>query len=678
MIISFLNQGGGGGVDPSILSAYGKTIAYDTNTHYIQLKNGDNVLSQFDASQFIIDGMVDNVYISGTNLVIDFNTDSGKQDIEIPLSDIFDPSNYYTKTDVDAIASGKVDTSALSAYTLQSDFVTHSGNTNIHTTLAEKAVWDGKQDALRFYTEDSDGLAQITVGTSPAIGYVEVYDNLVHFGTENTEVHIQNTGVTINNDPVVTDSQLNDYYTSAQTESAITQAVSSYQPITGMTAYTQEANFVAHSGNTIMHTTAQEKVLWNSVSGKADSSAVTQSLSSKQDTLVSGTNIKTINSQSLLGSGNIVISGGGSGNYYEKVSGLTIEFNEDNQAPQITIETDDEETSDHYAATMNNGSFDSFMSTSEDATYSSNLGTGTIGNMATDHPESGISSSRELQITTDGFIQTTENMDDNEGYSPYRSESEFNYGTGLEMHNTWTEPDQENVGEFIESSSRVTINSQQYPYIELEDVEGNFIRIDTEGINGSPIVTEDYVDASVSGKVDTSAITTAVTSASTDAEIPTALAVYTAIGQGGGGVTVDPSLNTGSTNPVANSAITNGFNEYTLKADSEDGIKRYFYVSSPANPYGNQAIWNFSINGRCPLTRQTGGANSTIDKFYLVETSAITSAITSASTNAEVAGAKAVYDQLGGLKLVSLTQSEYDQLATKDSATIYFIKNNSN
>lgn len=33
-------------------------------------------------------------------------------------------------------------------------------------------------------------------------------------------------------------------------------------------------------------------------------------LASKQDTLVSGTNIKTINNESLLGSGNISISGG--------------------------------------------------------------------------------------------------------------------------------------------------------------------------------------------------------------------------------------------------------------------------------------------------------------------------------------------------------------------------------
>lgn len=41
--------------------------------------------------------------------------------------------------------------------------------------------------------------------------------------------------------------------------------------------------------------------------------ATKEELNGKQNTLVSGTNIKTINSQSLLGSGNITIEGGGSG-----------------------------------------------------------------------------------------------------------------------------------------------------------------------------------------------------------------------------------------------------------------------------------------------------------------------------------------------------------------------------
>ncbi len=41
--------------------------------------------------------------------------------------------------------------------------------------------------------------------------------------------------------------------------------------------------------------------------------AIGIAIKGKQDNLVSGTNIKTINSQSLLGSGNIVISGEGGG-----------------------------------------------------------------------------------------------------------------------------------------------------------------------------------------------------------------------------------------------------------------------------------------------------------------------------------------------------------------------------
>ena len=53
----------------------------------------------------------------------------------------------------------------------------------------------------------------------------------------------------------------------------------------------------------------------NALGDKADTSAVTESIneavSGKQDTLVSGVNIKTINNESLLGEGNITIQGGG-------------------------------------------------------------------------------------------------------------------------------------------------------------------------------------------------------------------------------------------------------------------------------------------------------------------------------------------------------------------------------
>ena len=57
----------------------------------------------------------------------------------------------------------------------------------------------------------------------------------------------------------------------------------------------------------------------------------------------------------------------------------------------------------------------------------------------------------------------------------------------------------------------------------------------------------------------------------------------------------------------------------------------------------------------------------------LVETSAVTTSMSSTSTDSQVPSAKAVYDQLGGLKLVKLSQSEYDALQTKDPNTLYIV-----
>lgn len=81
------------------LSAYVTGGDYNSQTKAIELKNGDTVLASIDATDFIKDGMVSEVKIEGGNLVITFNSDSGKEDIAIPLTDIFNPENYYTKTE---------------------------------------------------------------------------------------------------------------------------------------------------------------------------------------------------------------------------------------------------------------------------------------------------------------------------------------------------------------------------------------------------------------------------------------------------------------------------------------------------------------------------------------------------------------------------------------------------
>ncbi len=56
-----------------------------------------------------------------------------------------------------------------------------------------------------------------------------------------------------------------------------------------------------------------------------------------QDTLVSGQNIKTINNQSILGSGNITIQDGGS-EVYPTVSGSILEFS---QGSNVRVENEE-------------------------------------------------------------------------------------------------------------------------------------------------------------------------------------------------------------------------------------------------------------------------------------------------------------------------------------------------
>lgn len=75
---------------------------------YLRFKAGDAVLFSVDASPFVKDGMVDAVGVADGNLVVTFNTDSGKQPVSIPLADIFDADGYYDKAAADGLLANKV------------------------------------------------------------------------------------------------------------------------------------------------------------------------------------------------------------------------------------------------------------------------------------------------------------------------------------------------------------------------------------------------------------------------------------------------------------------------------------------------------------------------------------------------------------------------------------------
>ena len=96
-----------GFIDTTALSTLFDDAEYDSTTKRINFKHGSNILAYVDATDFIKDGMVESVVIENGYVVITFNTDAGKEDIKIDITDIFDPANYYDKTAVDGLLSGK-------------------------------------------------------------------------------------------------------------------------------------------------------------------------------------------------------------------------------------------------------------------------------------------------------------------------------------------------------------------------------------------------------------------------------------------------------------------------------------------------------------------------------------------------------------------------------------------
>ena len=145
--------------------------------------------------------------------------------------------------------------------------------------------------------------------------------------------------------------------------------------------------------------------------------------------------------------------------------------------------------------------------------------------------------------------------------------------------------------------------------------------------------------------------------------------------QGGSSVNVVQATGTSTSDVMSQDAVTKAFNNYTAtKVYNNGGIATFWAWQTPSFPSGTNTINNFSINGKLPLSMQQSDTDDRgIFNFHLVETSAVTTSMSSTSTDTQVPSAKAVYDQLGGLKLVKLTQSQYDALQTKDGNTLYII-----
>lgn len=125
------------------------TAQYNSTSKKIEFYNpsGTKLSTDIDASAFVKDGMIDTVEISNGKLVISFNTDAGKEDIEIPISDIFNASNYYTKSETNTQINSAITDLNLGTASTKNYSTDMNTDANLPTTAAIKSYITNKNFA---------------------------------------------------------------------------------------------------------------------------------------------------------------------------------------------------------------------------------------------------------------------------------------------------------------------------------------------------------------------------------------------------------------------------------------------------------------------------------------------------------------------------------------------------
>ena len=151
-------------VDASAIANFFDDAKYEDSgtTKVINFYHGNTIKATIDASDFIVDGMVDDVRIDNGYLVIDFNTDSGKQDISIPLTDIFDPSNYYNKTEIDDLVGSGFTSSSITDVIIENEEIVSAALTDLDERKLDISAYT-PSDLSNYYTKsETSGATELS------------------------------------------------------------------------------------------------------------------------------------------------------------------------------------------------------------------------------------------------------------------------------------------------------------------------------------------------------------------------------------------------------------------------------------------------------------------------------------------------------------------------------------
>ena len=313
-----------GKMDTSAMSAYTKTENFAT-INGSAITEGGNIVIEGGGSD----------YSAGSNINIDENNVISVTGITLPtkLSELANDAGYVT--------SGEVETQITDKNYATENWVQDNVNLAIESETARTEStyakigdipsldgyattgWVESQGYLTEHQDisgklDTSAFTAYTANTQTELNNKQDASGMTEYATtaftENTYAKIGDiptkTSDLTNDSGFITNADIQDFVSSGDVQTQIDSSISGKLDTDAFTAYTANTKTEIN----------------NAVSGKVDSSrvdeieevtasALVELHSTKQDILVSGTNIKTINNQSLLGSGNIEIQGGSGSDY---------------------------------------------------------------------------------------------------------------------------------------------------------------------------------------------------------------------------------------------------------------------------------------------------------------------------------------------------------------------------
>lgn len=159
-------------------------------------KAGEQV-DYIDARQFIVDGMVDNVYLEpnhqsgNTDLVITFNTYSGKSPIRIDIGDLFETEDYYNKNYINNnyYTKGSIDGTVSN---LNGSIQDHIGDTTKHITAAERTQWNAAEPNVQADWTESNSSSDAFIKNKPTLGTASAKDVPASGNASTTQVVMGN------------------------------------------------------------------------------------------------------------------------------------------------------------------------------------------------------------------------------------------------------------------------------------------------------------------------------------------------------------------------------------------------------------------------------------------------------------------------------------------------------